>query len=227
VGVGIGFAVGVSACSVVQSFAQSLFFFTSARGGLRAQGAINVSVYRKALRLSVSSVQKIGAAGGSTTPVAKAVVGPAVPCGTCVIGCYYCPTHTAQEHGHAYTHAHTRTHTHTHTPTAVVEIVFPLGSSPCALGDTNDRACLGGDGRGGGGREGVSRFGDASLNLCLLSPSLHHLSAMCWSKLSQARTIGVKHPFVPDNCTIPCVQGGLSRGCICHQPGSKRLSPCV
>ena len=53
---------------MLQTIGQSLFFFTAARGGLRSLAAINVCVYRKALRLSVSSLQQIGAAGGTAAP---------------------------------------------------------------------------------------------------------------------------------------------------------------
>ncbi len=60
VGEGIGWAIGVGGCSLVQTLSQSMFFFSSARGGLRVLGALNVCVFRKSMLLSVSATQQSG-----------------------------------------------------------------------------------------------------------------------------------------------------------------------
>lgn len=72
VGEGIGWAIGVGGCSLVQTLSQSMFFFSSARGGLRVLGALNVCVFRKSMLLSVSATQQSGTSAVATaTPSAS------------------------------------------------------------------------------------------------------------------------------------------------------------
>ncbi len=61
---GILLSVALGVCSVVQTIAQSLFFISSSRGALRVSTAMSVVVFKKAMRLSMSSSQNVANTSG-------------------------------------------------------------------------------------------------------------------------------------------------------------------